>query len=70
MFGIEFIDHPDLRRILMWEGFDGWPLRKDWKEPYFEEDSKPYASRWPNGDVERIEDKNPFGDNVTISTRI
>lgn len=64
MFGIEFIGHPDLRRILMWEGFAGWPLRKDWKEPYFEEDSKPYASRWPNGEVERIEDKNPFGDNV------
>lgn len=64
MFGIEFNGHPDLRRILMWEGFAGWPLRKDWKEPYFEEETKPYASRWPNGDVERIEDKNPFGDNV------
>ena len=64
MFGIEFIGHPDLRRILMWEGFAGWPLRKDWKEPYFEEELKPYASRWPNGEVERIEDKNPFGDNV------
>ena len=64
MFGIVFTDHPDLRRILMWEGFEGWPLRKDWKEPYYEEEFKPYASRWPNGVAERIEDKNPFGDNV------
>jgi len=64
MFGIVFADHPDLRRILMWEGFEGWPLRKDWKEPYYEEEFKPYASRWPNGVAERIEDKNPFGDNL------
>ncbi len=60
LFGVHFEGHPDLRRILMWEGFDGHPLRKDWKEPFFEEEGKPFKSRWPDGHIYRIEDKNPF----------
>ena len=65
LLGIRFVGHPDLRRILTWEGFHGHPLRKDWIEPYFEEETKPYKSRWPDGKVFRIEDRNPFNDNVS-----
>ena len=64
LLGVHFEGHPDLRRVLLWEGFYGHPLRKDWVEPYFEEDGKPFKSRWPEGNVYRIEDKNPFNKNV------
>jgi NADH-quinone oxidoreductase subunit C len=29
MYGIQFVDHPDLRRLLTDYGFSGYPLRKD-----------------------------------------
>ncbi len=64
LLGIRFEGHPDLRRILLWDGFHGHPLRKDWKEPFFEEEGKPFKSRWPQGEVHRVEDINPFGKNV------
>lgn len=30
MYGVEFTDHPDLRRIYLYEEFVGFPLRKDY----------------------------------------
>jgi NADH-quinone oxidoreductase subunit C len=29
LFGISFENHPDMRRILLWDGYEGHPLRKD-----------------------------------------
>jgi len=65
LFGVVFTGHPDLRRILMWEGFAGHPMRKDWKEAYFEEDNKPFKSRWPEGRIVQAEDENKFSDNIS-----
>jgi NADH-quinone oxidoreductase subunit C/D len=66
LMGIKFTGHPDLRRILMWEGFEGHPLRKDWKEAFYEEDTKPFKSRWPDGQFYMAEDKNPLKDNLSF----
>lgn len=33
LYGIVFDGHPDLRRILMWDGYKDFPMRKDYVEP-------------------------------------
>lgn len=33
LYGVRFTGHPDLRRILMWDGYKDFPMRKDYVEP-------------------------------------
>jgi NADH-quinone oxidoreductase subunit C len=33
LYGIVFKGHPDLRRLLMWEGFKDHPMRRDYVDP-------------------------------------
>jgi NADH:ubiquinone oxidoreductase subunit C len=33
LFGVEFRDHPDLRRLFLTDDWNGWPLRKDYEDP-------------------------------------
>ena len=42
LMGICFHGHPDLKRVLLWEGFQGFPLRRDYLEP-------PLPYTWPHG---------------------
>ncbi len=33
LFGVKFLHHPDLRRLVLTDDFEGWPLRKDFEDP-------------------------------------
>ena len=33
MFGVIFLNHPDLRRLILEDDMKGWPLRKDFEDP-------------------------------------
>ena len=64
LLGIKFEGHPNLKRILMWEGFAGHPLRKDWQEVYYGDENKPYEDRWPEGRAEKEERDTPYQENI------
>ena len=33
MFGVNFLNHPDLRKLILEDDFKGFPLRKDFEDP-------------------------------------
>ena len=42
LMGVVFEGHTNLKRLLLWEGFEGHPLRRDYLEP-------PLPYKWPHG---------------------
>lgn len=58
LFGITFKDHPDLRRILTWEGFNGHPLRKDFPVEGIDTGAAIYPDRYPDGGGPAADDPN------------
>ncbi len=33
LFGVNFLNHPDLRKLILTDDFEGFPLRKDFEDP-------------------------------------
>jgi NADH-quinone oxidoreductase subunit C len=49
MYGIDFEGHPLLERILMWDGFNGHPLRKDFPVRGIDTGARIYPEVFPEG---------------------
>lgn len=54
MFGVRFAGHPDMRRILLYDEFEGYPLRKD----YPIDKAQPLVPYRDQGDIAKLA---PFG---------
>ena len=68
MMGVRFTGRPNLSRILMWDGYAYYPLRKDFLEPYYEGPTKVFDSRVEEGFGRhfRSEEVNPHGTNLKV----
>nr|WP_250846806.1 NADH-quinone oxidoreductase subunit D [Aquisphaera insulae] len=68
MMGVRFTGHPELKRILMWDGYAYYPLRKDYLEPYYEAPAKVYPSRVDEGFGQQVraEELSPLGTNIKV----
>ena len=51
LMGVRFAGHPNLKRILLYDEFDGHPLRKDWRLPAEPRDYPPSDPHLVNTDV-------------------
>jgi len=61
MFGVVFEGHPNLERILTWEGFNGHPLRKDFPVEGIDTGAAIYPDVFPPGGGPEVADEKKEG---------